>query len=130
MFPSLNHDSGRLNKRARIGVYAFPAKERTGGILKLTISGKEYETPEFSAADFDDWRPEIEIVNNASKDKTYIEVQTASIKVIVGFVKANFPELQDDRAIKAAIPSRSVIPPLASCCTGKKTSFHRNSLTC
>ena len=90
--------------------------------MKLTISEKEYDTPEFSAADFDDWRAEIEIVNNTGKDRTYLDVQAASIKVIVGFLQASFPELDDPRAIKKAIPSRNVIPMcLASCCTEKKT---------
>ncbi len=77
--------------------------------MKLTISGKEYELPEFSAADFDDWRTEIEIVN-ASKDRTYPEVQDASIKVIVGFLQASFPELTDERAIKKAIPAQESHP--------------------
>jgi hypothetical protein len=88
--------------------------------LKLTISGKEYETPEFTAADFDDWRAEIETVNSATKNKTFMDVQTASIKVIVGFLQASFPELQDERAIKVAIPSRSVIPIFGEMLYGKK----------
>ena len=98
--------------------------------MKLTISGKEYETPEFSAADFDDWRAEIQTVNNASKDKTYIEVQSASIKVIVGFLQASFPELTDERAIKKTIPSRRVIPTFGELLYGKKDAApHRNFLT-
>jgi hypothetical protein len=88
--------------------------------MKLTIAGKEYETPEFSAADFDDWRSEIELINNASKDKTFMEVQAASIKVIVGFIQANFPELQDDRDIKKAIPAARVIPLFGELLYGKK----------
>ena len=87
--------------------------------MKLTISGKEYETPEFSAADFDDWRTEIETVNNATKDKTFMDVQSASIKVIVGFVQANFPELTE-RDIKKAIPSGNVIPTFGDMVYGKK----------
>ncbi len=87
--------------------------------MKLTISGKEYETPEFSAADFDDWRAEIEIVN-ASKDRAYLEVQDASIKVIVGFLQASFPELTDEWAIKKSIPARRVIPTFGELLYGKK----------
>lgn len=87
--------------------------------MKLTINGKEYETPEFSAADFDDWRAEIETVNNASKDKSYMEVQAASIKVIVGFFQANCSDLTE-RDIKKAIPSRSVITTFGELLYGKK----------
>ncbi len=87
--------------------------------MKLTINGKEYETPEFSAADFDDWRLEIETVNNAGKDKSYMEVQAASIKVIVGFFQATFPELTE-RDIKKSIPSKSVIPMFGELLYGKK----------
>jgi hypothetical protein len=87
--------------------------------LKLTISGKEYETPEFSAADFDDWRTEIETVTT-TKNKTVMDVQTASIKVIIGFLQANFPELTDELAIKKAIPSRNVIPTFGELLYGKK----------
>ena len=49
-----------------------------------------------------------------------MEVQTASIKVIVGFLKASFPELTDELAIKKAIPSRSVIPIFGELLYGKK----------
>src|ERR1700731_4433920 len=88
--------------------------------MKLTISGKEYETPEFSAADFDDWRAEIGIVNNAAKDKSYMDIQAASIKVIIGFLKACFPELTDDRAIMKSIPNRLVISIFGELLYGKK----------
>jgi|ERR1700680_2298843 len=88
--------------------------------MKLTINGKEYETPEFSAADFDDWRSDIELVNNASKDKTYMQIQASSIKVIVGFLQASFPELTDERAIKKSIPNSKVITFFGELLYGKK----------
>jgi hypothetical protein len=88
--------------------------------MKLTISGKEYVLPDFSAADFDDWTTEIEAANNTAKDKNFMQVQSAAIRVIVGFVQACYPELTDERAIKKAIPSRSVIQMFAELLYGKK----------
>lgn len=88
--------------------------------MKLTIDGKDYEFPEFSAADFDDWKADIEVANNTAKDKTFIDVQGAAIKVLVGFAKASFPELSDDRAIKKAIPSRLAIRMFGELLYGKK----------
>jgi hypothetical protein len=88
--------------------------------MKITIAGKEYDTPEFSAADFDDWREQIEIVNNTAKERSYMDLQAASIKVIVGFLQANFPELTDERAIKKAIPNSRVIAMFGELLYGKK----------
>jgi hypothetical protein len=98
--------------------------------MKLTIQGKDYEFPEFSAADFDDWKSEIEIANNTAKDKTFIDVQGAAVKVLVEFAKASFPELAHadnpvderlkDRAIKKSIPSRLAIKMFGELLYGKK----------
>jgi hypothetical protein len=48
-----------------------------------------------------------------------MEVQAASIKVIVGFLQAIWPELTE-RDIKKAIPSARVIPLFGELLYGKK----------
>jgi hypothetical protein len=86
--------------------------------MKLTVDGKEYELPEFSAADFDDFRAEVEILQ-AYKEKSYLEVHAAYAKILTGFVKIHFPGLEE-RSIKRAIPNRSVEKIVVELLYGKK----------
>jgi hypothetical protein len=86
--------------------------------MKLTIDGKDYELPEFSAADFDDWPEQVEILQTG-KDRKYTEVHAAAIKILTGFVKVHFPDLED-RSIKRAIPNKDVMKLVGELLYGKK----------
>jgi hypothetical protein len=77
--------------------------------MKLKIKDKDYEVPEMSAADFDDFAEEIKATQAYDK-ANWIEGRGTVLKVIVSFLKSYYPDLKDldDRDIKAGIPNSQI----------------------